>query len=76
MSSSFNSLYASSIESDISSMASKMEIKACEQSVDAVDLVLMDGSLYSQFMTRQSGLTSLIIKAVKKNDNVVFVSKT
>ena len=63
-------------ESDISSMASKMEIQACEQTVDQVDLVLMDGSLYSQFMTRQSGLTSLILKAMRKNNNVVFVSKT
>ena len=63
-------------ESDISSMASKMEIQACEQSVDEVDLVLMDGSLYSQFMTRQATLIGAVTKVMKKNNNVVFVSKT
>ena len=63
-------------ESDISSMASKMEVDACEQSVDAVDLVLMDGSLYSQFMTRQVALTGSILRVMKKNNNVVFISKT
>lgn len=63
-------------ESDISSMASKMEIQACEQSVDVSDLVLMDGSLYSQFMTRQSSLIGSVIKVIKKNNNVIFVSKT
>ena len=63
-------------ELDISSMASKMEIQACEQSVDEVDLVLMDGSLYSQFMTRQAALTGSVVKVMKKNGNVVFISKT
>src|SRR3989304_3786478 len=53
-----------------------MEIEACEQSVDLVDLVLMDGSLHSQFMTRQSSLDTAIVKAMKKNDNVIFISKT
>ena len=57
-------------------MASKMEIQACEQSADVVDLVLMDGSLYSQFMTRQVSLISSFLKVMKKNNNVVFVSKT
>ena len=61
---------------ELSSIASKMEINACEHSVDLVDLVLMDGSLHSQFMTRQSTLDSAIVKAMKKNDNVIFVSKT
>ena len=63
-------------ESDISSMASKMEIQACEESVDVVDLVLMDGSLYSQFMTRQASLVGVVLKVMRKNDNVVFVAKT
>ena len=63
-------------DSDISSMASKMEIQACEQSIDVTDLVLMDGSLYSQFMTRQSALIGSVLKVMKKNSNVVFVSKT
>ncbi len=61
---------------DLSRIASKMEIEACEQSVDLADLVLMDGSLYSQFMTRQSSLDVVIVKAMKKNENVIFVSKT
>ncbi len=63
-------------DTDISSMASKMEIQACEQSIDVVDLVLMDGSLYSQFMTRQSALIGSVLKVMKKNFNVVFISKT
>ncbi|MFB5631183.1 MAG: DNA double-strand break repair nuclease NurA [Nitrosopumilaceae archaeon] len=63
-------------ESDISSMASKMEIQACGESIDISDLVLMDGSLYSQFMTRQSSLIGTLLKVMKKNHNVVFVSKT
>ena len=63
-------------ESDISSMASKMEIQACEQSVDVADLVLMDGSLYSQFMTRQAIMIGSVLKVMKKNNNVIFVSKT
>jgi len=61
---------------DISSMASKMEIDACEKTVDSVDLVLMDGSLHSQFMTRQSTLSSMIVKIMKKRDNVIFIAKT
>lgn len=61
---------------ELSRIASKMEIEACEQSVDLVDLVLMDGSLHSQFMTRQSSLDTAIVKAMKKNDNVIFISKT
>ncbi len=61
---------------ELSRIASKMEIEACEQSVDLVDLVLMDGSLHSQFMTRQSSLDTAIVKSMKKNDNVIFISKT
>ena len=61
---------------DLSRIASKMEIEACEQSVDLADLVLMDGSLHSQFMTRQSSLDVVIVKAMKKNETVIFVSKT
>jgi len=53
-------------DSDLSSIASKMEIFACESSVDQVDLVLMDGSLYSQFMTRQSSLISSLMKTMVK----------
>ena len=61
---------------ELASMASKMEIKACNMSIDDADLVLMDGSLYSQFMTRQASLTQLMIESMKKRNNVVFISKT
>ena len=61
---------------ELASMASKMEIEACNMSIDNADLVLMDGSLYSQFMTRQASLTQLMIESIKKRGNVVFVSKT
>ncbi|TMR71584.1 nuclease, partial [Streptococcus pseudopneumoniae] len=56
-------LHDSGLGSDIelSRIASKMEIEACEKSVDLVDLVLMDGSLHSQFMTRQSSLDAAIV---------------
>ncbi len=63
-------------ENDLSSLASKMEIDACSSSVDEVDLVLMDGSLYSQFMTRQSTLSSSLLKIMTKKENVIFISKT
>ena len=61
---------------ELASLASKMEIEACNMSIDNADLVLMDGSLYSQFMTRQASLTQLMIESIKKRGNVVFVSKT
>jgi NurA-like 5'-3' nuclease len=71
-------LHDSGLGSDVelSRIASKMEIDACEQSIDSAELVLMDGSLHSQFMTRQSSLDVAIIKAMKKNENVIFISKT
>lgn len=61
---------------ELSRIASKMEIDACQKSIDSVDLVLMDGSLHSQFMTRQSTLDAAIVNAMKKKDNVIFISKT
>lgn len=61
---------------DLSKIASKMEIEACEKTVDAADLVLMDGSLHSQFMTRQSSLDALVVKTMKRRDNVIFIAKT
>ncbi len=61
---------------DISRIASKMEIEACEKTVDVVDLVLMDGSLHSQFMTRQATLDALMVKTMKKKNNVIFIAKT
>ena len=61
---------------ELSRIASKMEIEACEKTVDLVDLVLMDGSLHSQFMTRQSSLDALVVRTMKKRNNVVFIAKT
>ena len=43
---------------ELASLASRMEIDACQESVDKADLVLMDGSLYSQFLTRQKPLAN------------------
>jgi len=63
-------------DTDLSRIASKMEIDACERTVDAVDLVLMDGSLHSQFMTRQSVLDAQVVKTMKKRNNVMFIAKT
>ena len=61
---------------DLSRIASKMEIEACEKTVDQVDLVLMDGSLHSQFMTRQASLDALVVKTMKRKSNVIFIAKT
>ncbi len=61
---------------DISSIASKMEIKACEETVDRVDMVLIDGSLHSQLMTRQANLGAAIVKIMAKRNNVIFIAKT
>jgi hypothetical protein len=61
---------------DLSRIASMMEIEACEKTVDEVDLVLMDGSLHSQFMTRQSTLDTIVVKTMKKKNNVIFIAKT
>jgi len=63
-------------DTDLSKIASKMEIEACGRTVDMVDLVLMDGSLHSQFMTRQSSLDTLVVKTMKKRNNVIFIAKT
>jgi len=61
---------------ELASLASKMEIDACQQSVDNADLVLMDGSLYSQFLTRQKSLSDSLVNTITKKNNVVFISKT
>ena len=61
---------------ELASLASKMEIDACLESVDKAELVLMDGSLYSQFLTRQKSLANSLVNAITKKNNVVFVSKT
>jgi NurA-like 5'-3' nuclease len=36
----------------------------------------MDGSLYSQFLTRQKSLASSLVNTITKRNNVVFISKT
>jgi NurA-like 5'-3' nuclease len=56
--------------------ASKMEVEACISSIDKADLVILDGSLYSQFLTRQVALGNSITAAIKKRNNVIFISKT
>jgi len=61
---------------ELASLASKMEIDACQQSVDNADLVLMDGSLYSQFLTRQKSQSDSLVNTITKKNNVVFISKT
>jgi len=61
---------------ELASLASRMEIDACQESVDKADLVLMDGSLYSQFLTRQKPLANLLVNTITKKNNVVFISKT
>jgi len=61
---------------ELASLASKMEIDACQQSVDNADLVLMDGSLYSQFLTRQKSLSDSLVNTITRKNNVVFISKT
>lgn len=61
---------------DLDTQSSKMEIEACKASVDKADLVVLDGSLYSQFLTAQSSLVSSILSLIRKRCNVVFISKT
>ena len=61
---------------DLAGAASRMEIDACGETVDRADLVLMDGSLHSQFMTRQQILNQQVLRTMKKRDNVIFVAKT
>jgi len=61
---------------ELASLASKMEIDACQESVDKADLVLMDGSLYSQFLTRQKPLANSLVNTITKKNNVIFISKT
>ena len=61
---------------DIASLASKMEVDACIESVDKMDLVLMDGSIHSHFLKRQKPLTTSLVNAITKKNNVVFISKT
>ena len=61
---------------ELTSLASRMEVDACIESVDKADIVLMDGSLYSEFFTRQKTLINPLVNAIKKKNNVIFISKT
>jgi len=61
---------------ELASLASRMEIDACQESVDKADVVLMDGSLYSQFLTRQKPLANSLVNTITKKNNVIFISKT
>ena len=60
----------------LASLACKMDVDSCKKSVDSADLVLMDGSLYSQFLTRQKSLADSLVNTITKKNNVVFISKT
>ena len=59
---------------ELSSLASKMEVDACIESVDKTELVLMDGSLHSHFLKREK--TGPLVDAITKKKNVIFISKT
>jgi len=59
-----------------SQSSSSMEIDVCDESVDQSDLVLMDGSIYSQFIMKKESLLKRITKVITRRNNVVFVSKT
>lgn len=61
---------------ELETQASRMEVEACINSIDKAELVVLDGSLYSQFLTRQAVLGGSIITAIKKRNNVIFISKT
>jgi len=61
---------------ELASLASRMEINACQESIDKADLVLMDGSLYSQFLTRQKPLANSLVNTITKKNNVIIISKT
>jgi len=61
---------------ELASLASRMEIDACQKSVDKADLVLMDGALYSQFLTRQKPLANSLVNTITKKNYVFFISKT
>jgi NurA-like 5'-3' nuclease len=61
---------------ELETQASRMEVEACIQSIDKAEIVVLDGSLYSQFLTRQAVLGGSIITAIKKRNNVIFISKT
>ncbi|NDB90767.1 MAG: nuclease [Thaumarchaeota archaeon] len=57
---------------DIAKMASEMEVDICRKAVDVSDIVMMDGSLYSQFMTRQAGLTPEMFKNLGSQAGDIF----
>jgi len=61
---------------ELASLASRMEIDACQESDDKADVVLMDGSLYSLFLTRQKPLANSLVNTITKKNNVIFISKT
>lgn len=60
---------------DLREISSRMEITACQDTVDLADFVLMDGSLYSHFVTKHTPLNE-IKKIITKRNNVIFISKT
>jgi len=61
---------------ELASLASRMELDACQESVDKAELVLRDGSLYSQFLTRPKPLANSLVNTITNKNNVIFMSKT
>ena len=63
-------------DADLSGMASRLEIEACQKTIDHAEMVLMDGSFYSQVMSRQAAKAAPLISAIQRRNNVIFVAKT
>ncbi len=59
------------VKNNLSPMANRMEIKACEGSLGSADLILMDGTIHSKVSDE-----SAIPKIFLENANIVFVSKS
>ena len=68
-------LFLEKKKEDLAEISSRMEITACQDTVDVADYVLMDGSPYSHFTTRHTPLKQ-ITKIITKRNNVIFISKT
>ena len=72
----YESIYPDiTISKMVPKIANEMEITACEKSVYITDLVLMDGSLHSQFLAPK-GIGDRLVELMNKRNNIVFVAKT
>lgn len=55
----------------------RLEIEACEKSIDSVEIVLMDGSLHAGLGTMDAVMRNRLVRVVEKNKKkIVFMSKT